>query len=66
MRMVKRACVLLFCLSLFFVSGVLAFDFSKLEGSVTEFTLENGLKFFVIREFLGQVHKAQTMPTRLE
>ncbi|MFH1374226.1 MAG: pitrilysin family protein [bacterium] len=44
----KRAFVLLFCLSLLSGVSVFSFDFSKLESAVTEFTLENGLKFIVM------------------
>jgi len=40
--------ILPICLALLFVTAVSGFDFSKLEESVTEFTLENGLKIIVM------------------
>ncbi len=45
---VTRWLILPICLALLFVTGVSGFDFSKLEESVTEFTLENGLKIIVM------------------
>ena len=47
-RSVTRVFILLIGLSLLSVTTVSGFDFSKLENSVTEFTLENGLKIIVM------------------
>lgn len=45
---VKLWLILPVCLVLLFVGNASGFDFSELENSVTEFTLENGLKFIVM------------------
>ncbi|TET95294.1 MAG: insulinase family protein [Candidatus Zixiibacteriota bacterium] len=47
-RSVTRVFILLIGLSLLSVTTVFGFDFSELENSVTEFTLENGLKIIVM------------------
>jgi predicted Zn-dependent peptidase len=43
-----RSLIMMGCLLLLSATGILGFDFSKLENSVTEFTLKNGLKFIVM------------------
>jgi len=47
-RSVTHVFVLLVCLILLSVTTVSGFDFSELENSVTEFTLNNGLKIIVM------------------